>query len=242
VKKALPIVLLAVVCMIGGIAYFVYGVVDKAIASSCVADCVQVNNGGPTTSGSGTVKTETRTVGAFTGIDIAVPGKVVIERTGAAGLSVTADDNLLPLFTSEVKDGTLYLAVAKDKSFQGRLPVYQIGVAALGDVRVRGSGDVTATQLDGAALSVISSGSSEVRLAGRADSLTLSVAGSGGVDASQLLANQAKVVVSGSGNATVNASDSLDAQVSGSGEVRYLGSPKLTKDIKGSGSVKQKTS
>ena len=46
------------------------------------------------------------------------------------------------------------------------------------------------------------------------------------------------VVMSGSGDATINASDTLDVRMNGSGSLRYRGSPKLTQDVHGSGSIK----
>src|SRR5262245_44045700 len=50
--------------------------------------------------GSGTPKTETRAVKDFTAISFSGVGKVIIEQTGTESLSVTADDNILPLLES----------------------------------------------------------------------------------------------------------------------------------------------
>jgi hypothetical protein len=240
-KKALLVVFAVLVCIVGGGAYVGYRTVEHMIATGCV-DCVQQNDGGPMIRGSGNITTETRPVGTFAAIDVAIPGNVVIERTGSDSVSVSGDDNLLPLYTSEVKDGTLYLSLAKGKSFQGKMPVFRVTVADLRDVRVAGSGDVDASKLDGETLSVSVSGSSDVRLAGRADTLALSVAGSGSVNAAALQAKTAKVVVSGSGAATVDATDALDVRISGSGDVRYLGAPAITSNITGSGSLKHQQS
>src|SRR5262245_25822303 len=65
----------------------------------CTGDCLSVNNGGPVVKGSGTAKTENRTVAPFTAIRLEFGGRAEIERTGAASLAVTADDNLLGLLT-----------------------------------------------------------------------------------------------------------------------------------------------
>ena len=66
------------------------------------------------------------------------------------------------------------------------------------------------------------------------------MSGSAECNAAALTAKRATVSVSGSGDVTVNASETLDAKVSGSGSVHYLGSPKLTKAVSGSGSITQK--
>jgi hypothetical protein len=241
-KKTLLVILAIVACVVVGTVYVghsAYRAIRDAIASGCV-NCVQVNNGGPTIKGSGILKTESRTLAPFTAIRLDSPANVVIDRTGTQTLSLTADDNLLAFFTSEVRDGTLYLGVAKDKSFQAKSAVFRITMADLRAIEIRGSGDVEADHLDGGTLSVGIAGSGDARLAGRADELTLSIKGSGDIDATRLTAKHAKVIVSGSGDVAVNASDTLDVRLSGSGDVRYLGSPKVTKDVRGSGSVKPK--
>lgn len=209
--------------------------------SSCTSDCVTVNASGPMINGSGTSKTEARPVGKFTAVNLSgVGAQVVIERAGTESLEVTADDNLVSLFTSEVRDGTLYLSVEKGKSISGKRPVYKATVSDLRAVDLGGSGSVDATKLDGDVLSTSVSGSGDAKLAGRIDDLTISVSGSGSVNAAELKAKRAKVVVSGSGELTVNASDELDAKVTGSGSIWYIGSPKVTSSIVGSGSIKQK--
>ena len=43
--------------------------------------------------------------------------------------------------------------------------------------------------------------------------------------------------VTGSGNVSVNASQSLSARVTGSGNIRYKGNPRVDKQVTGSGHV-----
>src|SRR5262245_42147085 len=97
--------------------------------SEC-GDCMTTGGKGPQIEGSGTMKTETRPVEKFTTITLSEieSSLLVIERTGEESLSVTADDNLLPLFTSTVKDGMLRLSLAKGNSFHGKRPTYRITV------------------------------------------------------------------------------------------------------------------
>jgi hypothetical protein len=240
-KKVLLITLLVLIAAVGAAVYGGYRAVRNIIAAGGCVGCVQVNNGGPTISGSGHVKTETRNIGDFSSIRLISSAEVFITGAAADSVTVTADDNLLPLFTSEVKDGTLSLSYAKDKSFQSKnRPIYHVSVANLRELDVAGAGDVKASKLDSNALSVVVTGSSDVHLAGRAGDLMLLVSGSSSVDAGGLQAKSAKVTVSGASEATVNASDALDAQVSGAASVSYFGAPKLTKKISGAGSIKQK--
>ena len=236
-KKVLLIVLLVLVCIVGAAGYGGYRFLSFLISCN---GCVYENNGGTVVHGSGHAVTQSRPVTGFSAVHVAGSGSILIDRTGTESLSITADDNLLPLFTSAVKDGVLNLGIAKGKSFQGKAPVYRITAANLRDIEIAGAGEVTANDLEGNSLSVKIGGSGDVRLAGQINTLTVSVAGSGNLDASALKAKSATVAVAGSGDVTINASDTLDARVSGSGEVRYLGSPKVTTKVSGSGSVKHK--
>ena len=214
---------------------------DNNAKSACTSDCITVTGKGPMLNGSGSLKTEVRPVATFSAIRLSdVGARVVIVRTGTESLEVTADDNLVSLFTSEVKDGTLYLSVAKDRSLSGKRPVYKVTVSDLRQLGISGSGTVDATGLDGEGLAMSVAGSGEITAAGRVDDLTISISGSGSCNAADLSAKRAKVAVRGSGDLTVNAQDELEAIVSGSGSIWYVGSPKITSNISGSGSIKQR--
>ena len=223
------------------LAALVLAACDGTGSSTCTQGCVTVNDGGTLIHGSGNTKTETRPVAPLTAIRVASAVTVVIERTGGETLSVTGDDNLLSLFTSEVKDGTLSLSSASGKSFEGKMPVFRVTVGDLRQLDLVGSSTARVSKLDSDALSISIAGSATLHAAGQVNDLTVSVSGSGTADVAQLTAKRAKVVVSGSGDLTVNASDELDAKVTGSGSIRYIGSPKLTPAVSGSGSIKKKS-
>lgn len=210
-------------------------------SSTCTSGCTMENNGGEMIHGSGTMKTETRPVEKFTAVRLSSSANVVIERTGAESLTVSGDDNLVSLFLSEVRDGTLYLSFAKGKSFEGKTPTYRITMNELRTLTVAGSGEVEASRIEGDTLSVSKTGSGNVRVAGQIGDLAVAFSGSGDLDATKLAAKRAKIVMSGSGAISVNVSDELDAKVSGSGDISYLGSPKVTKNVSGSGSIKPKS-
>jgi hypothetical protein len=225
----------------GALILFALAACDSGVKSTCTNDCVTVNGKGPVLNGSGSLKTEFRPVAEFSAIRLSdVGARVVIERTGSESLEVTADDNLVSLFTSEVKDGTLHLSVAKDRSVSGKRPVYKVTVSDLRQIGVSGPGIVEANGLGGESLAMSVAGSGEIIAAGRIDDLTISISGSGSCNAANLAAKRAKVAVRGSGELTVNAKDELEAIVSGSGSIWYVGSPKLIPSISGSGSIQQR--
>ena len=104
-------------------------------------------------------------------------------------------------------------------------------------LRVRGSGNMDG-KIDTRSLVTTISGSGHVKLLGTADNSRLKVSGSGVFEAPQLITASSNVHVSGSGDAKINANDSITAGISGSGSVNYTGMAKSINSTKsGSGSI-----
>jgi hypothetical protein len=84
------------------------------------------------------------------------------------------------------------------------------------------------------------SGNSEVSVSGEATALDLDISGSAETDLSNLKVRDAKVDISGSGDATLAPTDSATLDISGSGDVTLLTTPpRLETSISGSGEVHQ---
>jgi len=81
------------------------------------------------------------------------------------------------------------------------------------------------------------SGSGSIHLSGKTQDFTVSISGSGEINAFDLDAENVAVKISGSGDCRVTASESLDAKISGSGDVYYKGRPQINTKISGSGSL-----
>lgn len=187
--------------------------------------------------GSGVAKTEVREVPAFS--KVALEGSLRAEITAGAAqhVELSGDDNLVPLMTTEVEGQRL--RIAPKKSIRPKLEmVAKIATPKLGAVSASGSTVIVLRGLDGDAFDLDTSGSSKVTATGTSGSVTIRVSGSGAVDARELHAQNVKVVVSGSGDLEVYATDVLDVTISGSGRVRYAGNPRdVRKSISGSGSL-----
>jgi hypothetical protein len=209
--------------------------------SEC-GDCMTTGGRGPQLEGSGIMKTEIRPVETFTAITLSEleSSLLVIEQTGEESLSITADDNLLPLFTSTVKDGTLRLSVAKGNSFHGKRPTYKITVNDLRALKIQGGAAIEASKLDGDGLSISVEGAIVGKMSGRVDDLTIEIKGGGILNAGELKAKRSKVIMQGAGQVTINASDRLDGEVSGAGMIWYIGSPKRNTKVDGVGLIKKK--
>jgi hypothetical protein len=196
--------------------------------------------GGERVEGSGNVVSETREVGDFDRIAVESFGTVNVEVGPAASLTVEAEDNVLPLLVTEVDGSTLRLGSEPNTSFRDvEEPVYTITVPSLEEVSISGSGDVTVTGLSNDTFAATISGSGDIRPAGEAVSLDVSISGSGAFHGEGLAVADAEVDVSGSGSVVVDAADSLDVSISGSGDVRYLGDPVVGRSVSGSGSIER---
>jgi hypothetical protein len=186
--------------------------------------------------GSGQLKSETRTVSGFTGIELSGTGEVTITQGDAESLTIEADDNVLPALTSEVRDSMLRLDTKPRTRVQTRNPIrYRVTVADLNRIELSGSGSVAGVDLELTNLEVEISGSGTMNLAGSADQQEVEVSGSGQYDAAQLPSRSVSIEISGSGKATVAAAEQLRVDISGSGTVTYSGEPTIDQSISGSG-------
>jgi hypothetical protein len=187
--------------------------------------------------GSGKRASAVRTVGAFRGI--ALNSSVDLEfRTGPTQrVELIGDDNLVPLITTTVRDGSLTIDTGKAR-FTTHNPLRAVITApSLEGLSIRGSGDATLEGLDAKSFGVAIRGSGDVCLRGRVGSLGVSVDGSGDIQAQDLAAASAAIQLNGSGDITVKATESVAASINGSGDVRVLGKPKsVVKTVNGSGS------
>src|SRR5262249_2690132 len=111
--------------------------------------------GGPPVKGSGVVKSETRPGGGFTAVTLTGIGQVLAEDTGKEGLTVKPAETLLPLLTSEVKDGTLVLGVKPDTSINATQPIeYHVEARELTGLGVTGTGNLEARAVKAGRLTV----------------------------------------------------------------------------------------
>jgi len=210
--------------------------------------------------GSGVARTETRNVSGFHGLALSIAAKLELNQDGSEGLTITGDDNIVPLVETVVEDGTLNIRWKKgtySTSYKElgivvhAKSIDDVAIAGSGEIRAKalkagnlrlslaGSGRAALEALNADSATVSIEGSGNVAAAGRIGSLDASVAGSGRLAAAKLEAQKVKIAVAGSGRALVWAAEALDASVLGSGTVRYYGNPRVHSAVAGSGTVRQ---
>jgi hypothetical protein len=188
--------------------------------------------------GSGVMKTESRSVSGYHAIALNGVGTLKITQDGTESVSITAEDNLLPLIESKVENGTLTLGPADGKSINPTKSIdFDVHVKSLSNLGLAGAGTVDATGIKGDKLAIDVSGTGLLNVEGKVDDLSLTLSGAGNYEGKKLESKSATIQSSGAGRAVVNASDTLTVNISGLGKVDYVGSPKITKDISGLGSV-----
>jgi len=209
-----------------------FGVVGLAVLG--LAGCPMTNG----IRGSGNAATENRTVGAFSRIELDGAATLDTEIGANTTVTVTIDDNLLPLIQTKVEGDTLRIYSKESYNTSHGLKV-KITTPTLEGIAVSGAGDIHAVGLDAKNFELSISGASDAHLAGKAEAFAIELSGAGSVEAFNLLAKKVKVAISGAASAEVYASQSLEATVSGTGSVQYKGNPpQVNKSVSGVGSIK----
>ncbi len=213
------------------------------------ADCVK---------GVGEVVKKSLSVDALHGISVEGSMDVVLTQGAVQRVDVEAQANLIELLETKVVNGIWEITTkdgySTDKTFTVHITVpviHRVSVDGSGDVTskgaftsdamelaVAGSGNITIA-FDSKKADVMIAGSGDMVLSGTCERLKIGVAGSGDVDARKLKAADAIVEIAGSGDVTLDASQSLEASIAGSGDVSYKGSPAHVKrNVMGSGEVR----
>ncbi len=189
------------------------------------------------TTGSGTEATEDRAVDDFT--EIRASGVYRVEAAIGPETSVTivADDNILPLIHTEVRNGRL--RIDTDGSIRPKVqPVIRVTAPSLEAIQTSGATKIFARDLRGKSFTLETSGASKATLSGAVDELGIEVSGAADISAADLTAETAEVEVSGAGKVDLTVTQSLDVEVSGAGKVTYGGDPAtVNKDVSGAGKV-----
>lgn len=199
---------------------------------------------------------EERALPAFRRLRVEGGGLAVRVRHGAeAAARLRGSPASLRCTGLDVRDGLL--VVSLHGFHHGRKVEVEVSTPLLEGVELAGLGSVTLEEASGERLSVQVSGAGKVEAAvevqnltvsitgagavevrGRAQALEASITGTGALRAGGLATQDARVLVSGAGSATVAPVETLDVTISGVGKVRYRGQPAtIHKDVGGWGKV-----
>ena len=191
-------------------------------------------------------------------------GTLVINQGETESLTILTDENFLPYFQAEVKGDTLVLDLTKDARGVNLgepedrgvdLVIYEVVVKDLRALDISGASVVEMATLETDKLSIHLDGHSKLDIQSLlADQLSLFIDGSGSLMvsgkvreqqivqdgscsyfAAQLESEDTTLKLSGVGDVTVWATETLDVDLSGVGNVVYYGRPQVTQDVSGMG-------
>lgn len=214
--------------------------------------------GNETVNGNGQLKTENRNSTQTDKIRLIGDMDVFIV-SGAPGVRVEADENLMQYIETNMEKGWLEIKTKEHFNINSDHPVkVYITTETLSDLSIGGSGNITCSseftsdtktsfevagsgnmlvKINAPSVKAEVAGSGNLEITGETKDVDVEVSGSGNFKGQELKAENAQVEIAGSGRAYVFADDNLKADISGSGTVKYSGKANVKSDISGSGSV-----
>ena len=160
-----------------------------------------------TVRGSGRVIEQSRDIDVVHGVNLATLGTLTIELGDETALWISAEDNILPYITTEVRAGVLFIETEPRTNLRTTRPVrYTLTVVSLDEIFASSSGDIIAPDLE-------------------AETFSLNLSSSGDVTLGNLTCERLTAVVSSSGSAEIAGAtgDALDVALSSSGKLTLRG-------------------
>ncbi len=193
--------------------------------------------------GSGNLKSEPRQVAEFHGVESRGIFEVTVKQGAPQSVTVEADDNLLPLLTTEVQSGVLVLDLKSTISTNNPMKVEvtaptfdQLSVSGTGSLATQGELDTKELMLSVGGTGHLKAegkfenlrcdlgGTGRLQVAGVTDNGSFVVGGTGSLDASKLqTTGQCEVLLGGAGNVDVWADGPLKITIAGTGTVTHRG-------------------
>lgn len=205
--------------------------------------------------GNGNVKEEAREVGDFSGVRVSHSIQATVTVGPKRSVKLEAEENLLPLIKTELKDGQLVTRVEGD-GISPTKPVRLIvvtptltAVGASGGSELTADGTTAGAKFEADAsggstvkvkgvnaqlVEVEASGASHVTLSGTGKDVTVQASGAAGVKLAELTAESLKVHGSGAARVHAQASVAVEGHLSGGAELRVKGNPQR-RDVSRSG-------
>lgn len=209
--------------------------------------------------GNGASKKETRNITGFSHIAVSGNFEVTLQQGDGFKVELEADANLLSYIETRKHDLELEINEKGGYNLDSKHPIKifiqmpkvdEISMSGAGiikgsaaiensdklELNIGGSGEME-LQVKSPKIDLEIGGSGKATLTGSTRDFKVSIGGSGDCLAEELLSENCKISIGGSGTARVYASVKLNASIGGSGDVYYGGTPTVTQSVGGSGSI-----
>ena len=197
--------------------------------------------------GSGNVVAEIREIGSIQAVVLNSGGELTITQGETNSLVIRADDNILPLLTSDVSDGALVLELKRGASgYTTNTGVsYQLTVSDLDTITANSAGNVKVEALLADHVALILNGSGDINVERiEAETADFELASAGSLVVTTVDARTVALLIGGSGDASIahlNAT-TLDTRLVSAGDATISGSAEHQQvRLQGSGSFHGET-
>ena len=208
-----------------------------SVINGVVIDGKVISGGG--IDGNKKIQNQTRNLSAFNQLHVKLSADIEVIFANTPKIIITAEENILPIIQSSVKNGHLTLQTNENYWTTKGIKI-KIYTTQLNRITINGSADVTMNRINQEKLDLLITGTGDINVTGRVGELTAIIDGSGDMRLANLKSHSAIARISGSGDINVYATDNLIAEITGSGDINYRGNPRsLQKSIRGSGDIDQ---
>ncbi|MEP6742217.1 MAG: head GIN domain-containing protein [bacterium] len=189
--------------------------------------------------GSAVRQKQKREVASFTSIATEGAFDIDVICQKPQSVEVEADDNLLPLITTDVSNNVLH--IKSNRSFSINDPIkVTISVPNLEGISASGAGKIDVRGLKNDKFEIDANGATTMKVAGETKLIDIDTNGAGKIDAHKLRAARGVVEAKGVARVDVNVAEQLEVTVSGPSHVTYEGDPVVRKTVHGPGTVEKK--
>ena len=186
--------------------------------------------------GSGNQITESRVVDSFSAIEISSVVNANVVQSNTQALSVTTDDNILPLVKTNVRNGILFVDLEQG-SYEDVDVTVSIALPEIEYLTTDGVNTVNMSNINNDNLSITLEGVGDITLSGQTGKLEINSNGSTNLDGFDLISEICDISLSGIGNAEVKVVNELSGTLSGVGNILYKGEPQINVDVTGVGNI-----
>jgi len=212
------------------------GLLAVLISLAVASGCGKIHHG---VAGSGKRVTQKRDVPAFTSINTQGAFNIAVVCQKPVALELEADDNLVPLVSTEVSNNILYVKGLQNFSVSEPIAL-KISVPNLDGLSISGAGTLEISDMKNDRFEIDSSGAPTIKVSGNTKVVDIDTAGAAKIDTHNLHAARAVVDSKGVSKVDLAATDQLDVKISGPSRVTYVGDPVVNKTVNGPGKVEKK--
>jgi hypothetical protein len=186
--------------------------------------------------GSGPSKTESRSVGSFTRVEVHNGIGLTLQVGGAPAVELMAQENILPLITTTVEGRVLKIRGAGSFTTSAGVTVTAT-VPTLHGITVAGGSHTSILGLAADRLDIDLSGGATLVATGSATDVAFGATGGSRADLKALTAKTMTVSLSGGSTAALNVSDQITGSAAGGAAATVIGGASVGVQTSGSASV-----